>query len=95
LSIDPNNRSALNNKAFALANLNKKRALPLIQRVLESNSNNGNYLSPAALIIYNLKKYDEAKSYFEKALQINSNLTSILSEKKLTAFNKLMNNIET
>ena len=51
-----------------------------------------NIISTAAFIIYNLKKYDNAKSYFEKALKLNSNLTSILSEKELTVFNKVMNN---
>jgi hypothetical protein len=40
--------------------------------------------------MYNLGKIDDAKLYFEKALQINDNLTSILSEKELTAFNKLL-----
>ena len=45
-----------------------------------------------AFILYNLGKYDDAKSYFEKALKINANLTDILEEKELTAFNKLMNN---
>jgi len=38
-----------------------------------------------------LRYYKDAKLYYEKDLQINSNLTSILSEKELTAFNKLMN----
>ena len=42
--------------------------------------------------MYNLDKLDDAKSYFEKALQIDSNLTDILEEKELTAFNKIMNN---
>jgi len=45
--------------------------------------------------MYNLGKYDDAKSFFEKALQINPNLTLILSEKELTAFNKVMNNNST
>ena len=43
-------------------------------------------------ILYNLGKIQNAKLYYEKALQINANLTSILSEKDLTVFNKLMNN---
>ena len=33
-------------------------------------------------ILYNLGKIDEAKLYYDKALQINANLTSILSEKE-------------
>jgi hypothetical protein len=45
-----------------------------------------------AFKLYNLCKYEEAKSYFEKAMQINANLTSILTEKELTTFNKIRNN---
>jgi tetratricopeptide (TPR) repeat protein len=60
--------------------------------VLETNSDNEYSLSTAALIMYNLDKYDEAKSYYDKAMKINSNLTSILSENELIVFNKLMNN---
>jgi tetratricopeptide (TPR) repeat protein len=86
----------LNNKAFALANLDKnEEALPLITKVLELNPNSEYYLSTAALIMYNLGKTDAAKSYFEKAIQINPNLTTLLSEKELTAFNKLMNSNNT
>jgi hypothetical protein len=42
--------------------------------------------------MYNLGKYDDAKSYFEKAHLINGNLTSLLSEKELTVFNQVINN---
>ena len=49
------------------------------------------YLSTAALIMYNLKQYDDSKSYFENALKLNVNLTSLLSEKELLAFKKVMN----
>ncbi len=80
---DPNHIITLNNKAFALTNLEKnEEALQLINRVLELNPDNGYYLSMAAFVVYNLDKYDDAKLYHEKALQINSNLTSILSVKK-------------
>jgi hypothetical protein len=48
-----------------------------------------------AFILYNLGHIEDAKLYYEKALQIYANLTSILSEKELTAFNKLMNNNNT
>ena len=48
-----------------------------------------------AFILYNLGKIEDAKSYYEKALKINPELTSILSEKELTAFNKVMNNNNT
>jgi hypothetical protein len=39
-----------------------------------------------------LGKDDEARVYYEKALKINSNLTEILSEKEIAAFNKVMGN---
>ena len=42
-------------------------------------------------ILYNLSKIEETKLYFEKSLQRNANLTSILSEKELTIFNIVMN----
>ena len=45
--------------------------------------------------MYNLGKHEDAKSYYGIALQINANLTSILSEKELTTFNKLMSNNNT
>jgi hypothetical protein len=45
-----------------------------------------------AFILYTLGKIDDARSYHDKSLKINSNLTSILSEKELIVFNKIMNN---
>jgi tetratricopeptide (TPR) repeat protein len=42
--------------------------------------------------MYNLGNIDKAKEYYNDALKINPNLSSILSEKELTIFNKLMNN---
>jgi hypothetical protein len=45
--------------------------------------------------MYNLGNYNEAKSYFDKALKINPNLSEILSEKELDIFNKFMSNIST
>lgn len=48
-----------------------------------------------AFILYNLGKIDESKSYYEKSLQINANLSELLTEKELTVFNKLMNDNNT
>jgi hypothetical protein len=48
-----------------------------------------------AFILYNLGNIDDAKLYYEKSLKINANLTSILSEKELTVFNKIMDNNST
>lgn len=49
-----------------------------------------NFSSKSSKLVQNL--IDDAKSYFDKALPINPNLTSILSEKELTIINKVMNN---
>jgi hypothetical protein len=45
--------------------------------------------------MYNLRNHDDARSYYDKALQINANLINILSEKELVAFNQLMDNKNT
>ena len=42
-------------------------------------------------ILYNLCQIDDGKSYYEKALQINSNLTLFLTEKELPVFKEVMN----
>jgi len=34
-----------------------------------------------AFILYNLGQVEDAKKYYDRALQINANLTSILNEK--------------
>jgi tetratricopeptide (TPR) repeat protein len=40
--------------------------------------------------MYNLDKDDEAKNYYNKALEIDPNLKDILSEEELDAFNSVM-----
>jgi hypothetical protein len=40
-----------------------------------------------AFILYNLGHIEDAKLSYEKSLKINPNLTLIMSEKELTAFN--------
>lgn len=91
LAIDGNYTDALNNKAFALANLDRnEEALPIIEQVLESNSDNEAYLATAAFIMHNLGKDDESRNYFNKALDINPNLKDILSKAELDVFNLVM-----
>ena len=36
-------------------------------------------------ILYSLRKIENTKLYYEKALKVNANLTAILVEKELTA----------
>ncbi len=81
---------ALNGKAFVLAKLGKNdEALVNIEKSLKSAPNEYS-LSTAAFIMYNLGKYDEARNYYEKALKIDPNLTDILKEIELKAFNSVM-----
>ena len=40
--------------------------------------------------MHNLGKDDEAKNYYNKALEIDPNLKDILSEEELDAFNTVM-----
>ena len=67
-------------------------AFSLLEKIVVTNSDDEYLQSSMAFILYNLGKYDDAKSYLEKALEINANLTDILEEKELIAFNELMNN---
>jgi len=70
-----------------------EKAFSIIEKAV-INSPNDEYLqSSMAFILYKLGKTDEAKLYYTNALQINANLTSILSDKELIVFDKLMNNI--
>ena len=40
--------------------------------------------------MYDLQKYDLAKNYYDKALKIDANLTEILDDIELKAFNSVM-----
>ena len=62
--------------------------MTVIEKSVLNNPDNEYLSSTMAFILYNLGKNDEAKSYYEKSLEINANLTSILSEKELIAFNE-------
>lgn len=84
---------AINNKAEALAEMGKnEEALSVIEKTAIDNPNDEYLQSTMAFVLANMGRDDEARVYYEKALKINSNLTEILSEKELAAFNKVMAN---
>ena len=91
LEIDPKNVNALNGQAYTLVEIGSyDQGFSVIEKAVLSNPNNEYLSSTMAFILYNLGKTDEAKSYYQKSLQINANLTSILTEKELTVFNKII-----
>lgn len=72
LKIDPNNTYNLNNYAYYLS-LRKDKleyAKKMSRKSLDITPNNSNFIDTYAWICFQLEKYDEAKSYQEKALEI-------------------------
>jgi hypothetical protein len=57
----------------------------LEKKVLANLDNNGYVQKTLAYILYNLRKIEQGKSYFEKLSKINLNLPEILTEKEITA----------
>jgi tetratricopeptide (TPR) repeat protein len=93
LEIDPRYINTLNDKASTLAEIGRNdEAFSLIEKEVISNPTDEYLQSTMAYILYNLGKIKDAKLYYEKSLNINPNLTEILTEKELPIFNKLMNN---
>jgi len=70
LLIDPNNILIKNNYAYflSLRKVNLDKAEKLIKEVLAAEPNNISYLDTYAWVLYEMKKYTEAKSYIDKAI---------------------------
>lgn len=71
LSIYPNSLVLLNNYSYMLAEQgsNLDTALSLSAKTLATNPNESMYLDTYGWILYKQKKYKQAKSYIEKAIQ--------------------------
>ncbi|AHM62581.1 Tetratricopeptide TPR_1 repeat-containing protein [Flammeovirgaceae bacterium 311] len=71
LAINPNNPYILNNYSYYLALRNDKlpQALEMSKKLVDLEPNNPNYLDTHAWVLYQLKQYDKAKSFLEKALK--------------------------
>jgi len=83
----------INNKAQVLAESGKNdEALSIIESVVSTNPTDEYILGTMAFILANLGREEESRMYYEEALYINPNLTEILTEKELDAFNKIMGN---
>jgi len=75
LKIDANFTDSINGKAYTLAELGRyNEAVSVIKKADLSSFDNNEYLSSTmAFILYNLGKYEDAKQYYIKSLQINAN----------------------
>lgn len=71
LSIAPENTQALNNYAYflALRKDNLKKAEELAKKLIDKYPNNATFLDTYAWVLYNDKKYKNAKTYLEKAVK--------------------------
>jgi len=78
LRIEPDKRSALNNKGNALYNLERfEEAIEYFDKVLEMYPNNEYALEKKGLSLEALGEFDKAKELFDKLEQIESGTSSI------------------
>jgi tetratricopeptide (TPR) repeat protein len=74
LNFNQNSTLNLNNFAYrlAMANIDLERAEELIKRVNTISPNQPHFLDTYGWILFQQKKYEEAKQFFEKAYDRNS-----------------------
>ena len=82
LVYDPENIPVLNNYAYFMSveNRDLKKALEMSGKTIKAEPLNPTYLDTYAWILFRMKKYEEAKSYMEKALQYMDDENSDLYE---------------
>ena len=69
LSIDPNNKNVINNKAAVLINLGKfDEATKYYQQTLSIDPNDTRILINKGISLEGIKKFDEATKYYDKAI---------------------------
>jgi len=79
LKADPENDHALNNYSYFLS-LRKDKldlAKTMGQKLIEKHPDEANYLDTYAWVLYQMKNYQEAKSFLEKAIQGSENGTIV------------------
>lgn len=81
LKLDPYNILLLNNYAYNLSERGVKleRALEMSKYTINKEPNSASYLDTYGWICYKMGKYDEAKKYIEKAININGS-SAVLME---------------
>lgn len=72
LKLDPENALILNNLAYSLSeqNMQLERCLDMSKMAVEQEPDNGAYLDTIGWIYYKLGKYEEARTWIQKALDI-------------------------
>ena len=84
LEIEPNNVPALNNKGWALLELDKtEEALIWIDKALDVDPNYVHALNNKGATLSRLGQYEEAISYYDKALEIDPNYELAKENKEL------------
>lgn len=79
LVYNPSEISVLNNYAYYLSLEGKEleRALEMSARTLEMEPDNAIYIDTYAWILFCLERYEEAKAYAEKMIQLNTDMSSV------------------
>ena len=76
------NVAALNNYAYYLseANENLTKAEQMSYKTIKAEPNNSTYLDTYAWILFQQKRYEEAKIYIEQAIRNDSTLSNVVKE---------------
>ena len=78
----PDNVAALNNYAYYLsqANENLAKAEEMSYKTIKAEPNNSTFLDTYAWILFQQKRYEEAKIYLEQAIRNDSTLSNVVKE---------------
>ena len=79
LVYNPSEISVLNNYAYylSLENRELEHALEMSARTLEMEPDNAIYIDTYAWILFCLERYEEAKAYAEKMIQLNADMSAV------------------
>lgn len=78
----PDNIAAMNNYAYYLSEANKdlSKAEQLSYKTIKAEPNNSTFLDTYAWILFQQKRYEEAKIYIDQAIRSDSTLTGVVKE---------------
>ena len=78
----PDNIAAMNNYAYYLSEENKDlpKAEQLSYKTIKAEPNNSTFLDTYAWILFQQKRYEEAKIYIDQAIRSDSTLTGVVKE---------------
>lgn len=78
----PDNIAAMNNYAYYLSEANKDlpKAEQLSYKTIKAEPNNSTFLDTYAWILFQQKRYEEAKIYIDQAIHSDSTLTGVVKE---------------